>query len=251
MSPSARIRSSISSLPRDIAQKFNNDFGAPDFFPQPEPVITGPATRVMSLRDGTKKMSKSDESDNSRINLTDDAEAIAQKIRSAKTDPHPLPDSKKELEGRPEAENLVNIYAALSDGSQDSVIAQFAGQQFSAFKNALADLAVDKLVPLATGDAAAAGRSRRDRPHPAHWQRKGAHHRHTGDGRSQTPGRLCELKSREQIRAHRRMIFMPLFGSWHAPRSACSIAASICVGDRVSHSAARIHCGACLLYRAA
>ncbi|HVP84321.1 MAG TPA: tryptophan--tRNA ligase [Rhizomicrobium sp.] len=135
-------------LARDIAQKFNNDFKAPDFFPQPEPVITGPATRVMSLRDGTKKMSKSDESDNSRINLTDDADAIAQKIRKAKTDPLPLPASKKELEGRPEAENLINIYAALADDSQESVIAQFAGQQFSAFKNALADLAVDKLSPI-------------------------------------------------------------------------------------------------------
>jgi tryptophanyl-tRNA synthetase len=135
-------------LARDIAQKFNNDFKASDFFPQPEPVITGPATRVMSLRDGTKKMSKSDESDNSRINLTDTPDAIAQKIRKAKTDPLPLPASKKDLEGRPEAENLINIYAALADDSQDSVIAQFAGQQFSAFKNALADLAVDKLSPI-------------------------------------------------------------------------------------------------------
>jgi len=135
-------------LARDIAQKFNNDFKAPDFFPQPEPVITGAATRVMSLRDGTKKMSKSDESDNSRINLTDDADTIAQKIRRAKTDPHPLPASKKELEGRPEAENLINIYAALADETQESVIGQFAGQQFSAFKNALADLAVDRLAPI-------------------------------------------------------------------------------------------------------
>ncbi len=102
-------------LSRDIAQKFNNDFGAPDFFPLPEPVITGSATRVMSLRDGTKKMSKSDESDLSRINLTDDADAIASKIRRAKTDPHPLPDSRDGLKGRPEAENLLNIYAALAD----------------------------------------------------------------------------------------------------------------------------------------
>ncbi|HVZ69711.1 MAG TPA: tryptophan--tRNA ligase [Rhizomicrobium sp.] len=135
-------------LARDIAQKFNNDFKAPDFFPLPEPVITGPATRVMSLRDGTKKMSKSDESDNSRINMTDGADAIAQKIRKAKTDPHPLPVSKKELDGRPEAENLINIYAALADESQESVIARFAGQQFSTFKNALADLAVEKLSPI-------------------------------------------------------------------------------------------------------
>src|SRR5262249_41503367 len=125
-------------LARDIAQKFNNDFGVPDFFPLPEPVITGAATRVMSLRDGTKKMSKSDESDMSRINLTDDADTIANKIKRAKTDPNPLPDSKKGLEGRPEAENLINIYAALADQSVDAAIARFAGQQFSGFKNELA-----------------------------------------------------------------------------------------------------------------
>ena len=136
-------------LARDIAQKFNNDFHAPDFFPLPEPVITGTATRVMSLRDGAKKMSKSDESDYSRINLTDDADAIAQKIRKAKTDPAPLPDSEKGLEGRPEAENLFNIYAALADEPRGQVIARFAGQQFSGFKNALADLAVAKLTPIA------------------------------------------------------------------------------------------------------
>jgi tryptophanyl-tRNA synthetase len=135
-------------LARDIAQKFNNDFNAPDFFPLPEPVITGTATRVMSLRDGTKKMSKTDESDNSRINLTDDADTIAQKIRKAKTDPEPLPDSEKGLEARPEALNLINIYAALSDRSRDSVVAEFAGKQFSAFKTALADLAVAKLKPI-------------------------------------------------------------------------------------------------------
>lgn len=137
-------------LSRDIAQKFNNDYGVPGFFPLPEPVITGPATRVMSLRDGTKKMSKSDESDYSRINLTDDADAIAQKIRKARTDPAPLPDSEKGFEGRPEAENLVNVYAALADESRGDVIARFAGAQFSAFKNELADLAVSKLVPIAT-----------------------------------------------------------------------------------------------------
>ncbi len=136
-------------LSRDIAQKFNNDFGAPDFFPLPEPVITGPATRVMSLRDGTKKMSKSDESDYSRINLTDDADTIAQKIKKAKTDPHPLPESAKGLDGRPEAENLINIYAGLSGETRDKVIARFAGQQFSGFKNALAELAVAKLTPIA------------------------------------------------------------------------------------------------------
>jgi tryptophanyl-tRNA synthetase len=136
-------------LARDIAQKFNNDFGVPDFFPQPEPVIVGAATRVMSLRDGTKKMSKSDDSDMSRINLTDDADAIANKIRRAKTDPNPLPASKEELAGRPEAENLLNIYAALADQDRDAVIAQFAGQQFSGFKNQLADLTVARLSPIA------------------------------------------------------------------------------------------------------
>jgi len=137
-------------LARDVAQKFNNDFAAPDFFPLPEPVITGTATRVMSLRDGTKKMSKSDESDYSRINLTDDADAIAQKIRKAKTDPAPLPDSVKGLEGRPEAENLFNIYAALADEPREKVVARFAGQQFSGFKNEMVELAVAKLTPVAT-----------------------------------------------------------------------------------------------------
>jgi tryptophanyl-tRNA synthetase len=135
-------------LSRDIAQKFNNDFAAPDFFPLPEPVITGPATRVMSLRDGTRKMSKSEESDMSRINLTDDADTIAGKIRRAKTDPHPLPDSKEGLKGRPEAENLINIYAALADKDQDAVIAEFADQQFSRFKQELADLTVAKIGPV-------------------------------------------------------------------------------------------------------
>jgi tryptophanyl-tRNA synthetase len=136
-------------LTRDIAQKFNNDFEAPDFFPLPEPVITGVATRVMSLRDGTKKMSKTDESDYSRINLTDDADAISQKIRKAKTDPNPLPDSEKGLEGRPEAENLLNIFSALSDEPRERMIARFAGQTFSTFKNELAELAVEKLTPIA------------------------------------------------------------------------------------------------------
>src|ERR1700743_3776414 len=126
-------------LARDIAQKFNNDFAVPDFFPQPEPVITGAGTRVMSLRDGTKKMSKSDESDMSRINLTDEADTIAGKIRRAKTDPLPLPAPGDDLKQRPEAENLLNIYAALADQERDAVIAQFEGQQFSGFKQALAD----------------------------------------------------------------------------------------------------------------
>jgi tryptophanyl-tRNA synthetase len=136
-------------LTRDIAQKFNNDFEAPDFFPLPEAVITGPGTRVMSLRDGSKKMSKSDESDYSRINLTDDADTIAQKIKKAKTDPLPLPDSEKGLEGRPEAQNLFAIYAALAELPVAMVIAQYAGQQFSGFKNALAEIAVAKLTPIA------------------------------------------------------------------------------------------------------
>jgi tryptophanyl-tRNA synthetase len=135
-------------LARDIAAKFNNDYGAPGFFPQPEPVIIGPATRVMSLRDGTKKMSKSDDSDMSRINLVDDAETIANKIKRARTDPLPLPASKDELKGRPEAENLLSIHAALADQSLDASIAQFAGQQFSTFKSVLADLTVARLEPI-------------------------------------------------------------------------------------------------------
>ena len=137
-------------LARDIAAKFNNDYKVPDFFPQPEPVITGAATRVMSLRDGSKKMSKTEPSDMSRINLTDDADTIADKIKRARTDPDALPDSKDGLKGRPEAENLLNIYAALSDQTLDATIAQFAGQQFSAFKPALAELTVAKLSPITT-----------------------------------------------------------------------------------------------------
>src|SRR6201997_5547625 len=146
-------------LSRDIAQKFNNDFadsirshGFNDglFFPQPEPLITGAATRVMSLRDGTKKMSKSDSSDNSRINLTDDADTIAQKIRKAKTDPEPLPTEEKGLETRPEADNLVGIYAALSGRSKSDVLRDFGGGQFSSFKNALAELCIAKLAPIAS-----------------------------------------------------------------------------------------------------
>jgi tryptophanyl-tRNA synthetase len=143
-------------LARDIAMKFNNDF-APSihahgygdaFFPLPEPIIQGPATRVMSLRDGSKKMSKSEPSDYSRINLTDDADAIAQKIRKAKTDPEPLPSEEKGLEPRPEADNLVGIYAALNESSKADVLREFGGAQFSAFKAALVDLAVAKLGPI-------------------------------------------------------------------------------------------------------
>jgi tryptophanyl-tRNA synthetase len=147
-------------LARDIAQKFNNDFaeqiaakglgtGNVGYFPQPEPMIQGPAPRVMSLRDGTKKMSKSDPSDYSRINLTDDAETIATKVRKAKTDPEALPSEEKGLEGRPEAENLVGIYAGLSGATKASVLAEFGGGQFSGFKAALVDLAVAKLAPIA------------------------------------------------------------------------------------------------------
>lgn len=155
-------------LTRDIAAKFNNDFSRKigelgfgvemavgdetvnGFFPMTEPLIDGPATRVMSLRDGTKKMSKSDPSDLSRINLTDDEDTISKKIKKAKTDPEALPSEVEGLAGRPEAENLVGIYAALSGQSREAVVAEFGGQQFSAFKPALADLAVDKLAPIAS-----------------------------------------------------------------------------------------------------
>ncbi|WP_158968648.1 tryptophan--tRNA ligase [Chachezhania sediminis] len=136
-------------LTRDVAIKFNHDYGV-DFFPITEPVIEGAATRVMSLRDGSKKMSKSDPSDMSRINLTDDADAIAQKIRKAKTDPDPLPETLDGLADRPEARNLVNIYAALADMTAEAVVAEYAGQQFGAFKPALADLAVARLSPIST-----------------------------------------------------------------------------------------------------
>jgi tryptophanyl-tRNA synthetase len=144
-------------LSRDIAQKFNNDFGesirthgfGEAFFPLPEPVITGEATRVMSLRDGSKKMSKSDASDQSRINLTDDADAIALKIKRAKTDPEPLPSEEKGLAARPEADNLVGIYAALAGTTRTAVLKDFGGAQFSTFKSALTELAVTKLSPIA------------------------------------------------------------------------------------------------------
>ena len=136
-------------LARDIAGAFNRYYKADGFFPLPEPQILGEATRVMSLRDGTKKMSKSDESEYSRINLTDDADTIALKIRKAKTDPEPLPETVEDLEKRPEANNLVTIYAALSDTNRAAVLAEFGGQQFSAFKSALADLSVAKLAPIA------------------------------------------------------------------------------------------------------
>ena len=143
-------------LARDIAGKFNLDFADAireaghegDFFPQPEPFIIGPATRVMSLRDGTKKMSKSDPSDLSRLNLTDDADTIARKIRKAKTDADSLPSESAGLKGRPEADNLTGIYAALAGSSVDQVLAQFGGGQFSKLKDALAELAVARLGPI-------------------------------------------------------------------------------------------------------
>ncbi len=153
-------------LTRDIAQKFNNDFsdrikelslGEPmqvgnetvqGYFPLTEPLIGGPAARVMSLRDGSKKMSKSDPSDLSRIVMTDDADAIAKKIRKAKTDADPLPETVEGLEGRPEADNLVGIYAALTDTNKASVLKDFAGAQFGTFKPALADVAVEKIAPI-------------------------------------------------------------------------------------------------------
>jgi len=135
-------------LARDLAQMFNKTFGQ-DFFPLPEPQIMGAATRVMSLRDGTKKMSKSDASDYSRINMTDDADAIALKIRKAKTDPLPLPETLEAAKVRPEAENLLSIYAALTDASLADTIARFAGSEFSRFKETLAEVAVTKLAPIA------------------------------------------------------------------------------------------------------
>jgi tryptophanyl-tRNA synthetase len=135
-------------LARDIATKFNTDF-AVELFTLPEPVIGGPAARVMSLRDGSSKMSKSDPSDMSRINLTDDAETIMSKVRKAKTDPEPLPDTVEGLEGRPEARNLVGIYAAMTDTTPAEVLAQFGGQGFGAFKSALGEMLVERLGPIA------------------------------------------------------------------------------------------------------
>ncbi|MBN9315783.1 MAG: tryptophan--tRNA ligase [Devosia sp.] len=144
-------------LTRDIAQKFNNDFAPSireqgleaDYFPNTEPVITGPATRVMSLRDGSKKMSKSDPSDQSRILMLDDADAISKKIKRATTDPEALPSEEAGLKGRPEADNLVGIYAALADTTKAEVLAQYGGQGWGAFKPALAELAVARLTPVA------------------------------------------------------------------------------------------------------
>ncbi len=146
-------------LARDIAQKFNNDFrvqieraGHPDgFFPQPEPLITGPATRVMSLRDGSKKMSKSDPSDLSRINLADDADTIAKKFQKAKTDTEPLPSEVPGMAGRPELENLVGIFAALTERTPANILGEYGGKPFSDFKRALVDASVTKLAPIGDG----------------------------------------------------------------------------------------------------
>tara|TARA_B000000557_G_scaffold262301_1_gene262847 strand:+ start:68 stop:1075 length:1008 start_codon:yes stop_codon:yes gene_type:complete len=136
-------------LTRDIAQKFNNDFKT-DLFPIPEPLILGEATRVMSLRDGSKKMSKSDPSDYSRIMLTDTAENITQKLKKAKTDPEPLPENKEGLINRPEAENLISIFASLQENKIENVINDYAGKEFSVFKKDLAELSVSKLEPITT-----------------------------------------------------------------------------------------------------
>jgi len=134
-------------LTRDIAQAFNAMFGE-EFFPLPEPQILGKATRVMSLRDGNAKMSKSDPSEYSRITMRDDADTIMTKIKKAKTDPEPLPSDAEGLEGRPEARNLVSIYAALAESSIDDVLAEYGGQGFGVFKPALADVAIAKLAPI-------------------------------------------------------------------------------------------------------
>jgi tryptophanyl-tRNA synthetase len=134
-------------LARDIAQKFNTDYGT-DLFPLPEPLIQGAAARIMSLRDGTAKMSKSDPSDMSRINLTDDADTIASKVKKAKTDPEVLPGDPALLADRPEARNLVAIYAALADTTTEAVLAQFEGKGFGGFKPALAELMVERIAPI-------------------------------------------------------------------------------------------------------
>jgi tryptophanyl-tRNA synthetase len=135
-------------LANDIAEKFNHDFGAESFFPRIEPLIQGVAARVMSLRDGTKKMSKSDASDQSRINLTDDADAIALKIRRARTDPEPLPEAVAGLEGRAEARNLVGILAAIGGTTPEGVLRDHGGKGFGAFKEVLAEALVAHLAPI-------------------------------------------------------------------------------------------------------
>ncbi len=201
-------------LTRDIAQKFNMDFAdqiaalghGEQFFPLTEPLISGPATRVMSLRDGTKKMSKSDPSDYSRINLMDDADTIALKIRKAKTDPEPLPSEAEGLESRPEAANLVGIYAGLADSDEAAVLAEYAGP-FSRFKQALADISVEKLSPITGGDAPADGRARADRRHSRRRRRARPRHRAADHGRREGRRRLRPFDRRpdERCRRHRLM----------------------------------------------
>jgi tryptophanyl-tRNA synthetase len=137
-------------LARDIAARFNSDFKVPDFFPMPEPMIGGLAARVMNLQDGSKKMSKSDPADNSRINMTDNVDTISKKLKKARTDTLPMPSLVDELKGRPEVNNLVGIYAALADMTKEAVVAEFAGQGFGVFKPRLADLAVEKMGPITT-----------------------------------------------------------------------------------------------------
>ena len=135
-------------LTRDIATKFNNDFHTPGFFPIPEPIIEGTATRIMSLRDGTKKMSKSEASEMSRINLTDDSDSIRKKIQKAKTDPFEIPSEKEELVNRPEAENLLGIYATLADQSIEKTLEQFSGSDFKKLKDDLSDILISELDPI-------------------------------------------------------------------------------------------------------
>ncbi len=137
-------------LCRDIAQKFNNDFGVEDFFKVPEPLIQKEFSRIMSLKDGLKKMSKSELSDLSRINLTDDTDQIINKIKKAKTDPLPMPTNKEELDQRPEAKNLIGIYSSLTDIKIEKIINEFSGKNFSEFKENLAQVTVDKLQPIST-----------------------------------------------------------------------------------------------------
>lgn len=135
-------------LARDVAGKFNREFKTEDYFPLPEPLIKGPGARVMSLRDGTAKMSKSDPSEQATIYLSDDADSISKKIKKAKTDPEPLPSEVAGLEGRPEAANLVGIYAALSGKTDAEVLMDFGGEGFGRFKPALAELVVEKIAPI-------------------------------------------------------------------------------------------------------
>jgi tryptophanyl-tRNA synthetase len=137
-------------LTRDVAARFNADFKSPDFLVLPEPLIGGPAARVMNLQDGSKKMSKSDPADNSRINMTDSVDVIAKKMKKARTDTLPMPSHVDELKDRPEVDNLVGIYAAFAEMTKEAVVAEFAGQGFGVFKPRLADLTVEKLGPITT-----------------------------------------------------------------------------------------------------